>query len=494
MSERTTATSEPPARCSTGVAGLDEVLDGGLLAGRSYLVRGPPGSGKSLLGLHFLRAGLEADETVLYINLEETADQIRENAAAFGFDLAGVEFLDVTPGAEVFTEEQTYTVFEPDEVEQAGLTEQIVGRVEAVDPDRVFLDPVTHLRYLSPDEYQFRKQVIGFMRFLAEREATVMFTSQESESAPDDDLQFLADGIVGLDQGEYTRTLVVPKFRGSDRQAGRHAVRIDDEGMAVFPELVPGEHTTAFTTEAIPSGVEGLDELLGGGIERGTITVISGPTGVGKTTTAAQFMEAAASRGEHAVVYMFEESAATFRHRSSALGMDVDGMIETGSLAIEEVEPLDLSAEEFASKVRTQVEAEAASVVMIDGIAGYKLSLQGEEDALVRKLHALGRYLKNMGVTVILVDEIDSVTGDFRATNEGISYLADNIVFLRHVEAGGELRKTIGVLKKRVGDFERTLREFSLDSERGVTVGEPLTGMRGVLRGTPAFDDRGPSE
>ena len=128
---------------------------------------------------------------------------------------------------------------------------------------------------------------------------------------------------------------------------------------------------------------------------------------------------------------------------------------------------------------------------MIDGIAGFKLSLQGDDEDLVRKLHALARYCKNLGVTVVLIDEIDSVTGDFRATDTGISYLADNILFLRHVEAGGELRKTVGVLKKRVGDFERTLREFSLETDTGLSVGEPLRDMQGILRGTPAVDDAG---
>jgi len=489
MTDRAVSGDTPPERCSTGVPGLDEVLSGGLLAGRSYLVRGPPGSGKSVLGLHFLNEGVSRGETVLYINLEETEDQIRENGASLGMDVEGVDFLDVTPDTDVFTEEQDYSVFEPDEVDGGRLADSIVSRVEAQNPDRVFLDPVTHLRYLSPDEYQFRKEVIGFMRFLAERSATVLFTSQQRQRDPDDDLQFLADGVLSLDQSEYGRSITVPKFRGSDRQAGTHALRIDDDGLAVFPELVPGDHAAEITNEVLPTGIDQLDELLGGGIGRGTITVISGPTGVGKTTTGTKFLEEAARRGEHAVLYMFEESEATLRHRSRALGMDVDGMVESGKLDVEEVEPLDLSPEAFASSVREQVEEGDARVVMIDGIAGYKLSLQGEDEALVRKLHALARYCKNLGVTVVLIDEIDSVTGDFRATDTGISYLADNILFLRHVEADGELRKTVGVLKKRVGDFERTLREFSIESGTGLSVGEPLRDMQGILRGTPAVDD-----
>jgi len=482
-----TGTDHAPPRTSTGVAGLDEILNGGLLAGRSYLVRGPPGSGKSGLGLHYLTTGTSQGESALYINLEEPEDQIRENARSMGFDLTDVGFLDASPGTDFFAKDQSYTVFEPDEVEGDGLTDRIVDRVEAVEPDRVFLDPVTHLRYLTSDDYQFRKQVVSFMRFLKEHDATVLFTSQRSASTPDDDLQFLADGIVELDQGEHGRSVSIPKFRGSDRQSGTHTLTISDDGLDVYPELVPGDYAAEFTTEAIPSGVDGLDSLLGGGIERGTITVISGPTGAGKTTTGTLFMEAAARRDEHSVVYLFEENESTFRHRTAALGIDVDEMVDAGSLTVEEVEPLDHSPEEFAARVRNRVEDHDAKVVMIDGIDGYKLSLRGQDDSLARKLHALGRYLKNVGVTVILVDEVDGVTGDFRATNAGISYLADNILFLRHVEMHGEIRKTVGVLKKRVGDFEHTLREFELTGA-GVAVGEPLRGFRGILTGNPSFE------
>ena len=481
------STGPEDVRVSTGVAGLDAIVGGGLIPGRSYLVRGSPGAGKSILGLHFLTDGAARDQTSLYINLEEPTGQIRENAASLGFDLDAVEFLDVTPDTEFFAEDRSYSVFEPDQVE-SGLTDRIVSRVEEADPDRVFLDPVTHMRYLTADDYQFRKQVISFMRFLKERNATVLFTSQESTETPDHDLQFLADGIVELGQQPDGRSVSIPKFRGSDRQAGVHSVRITDEGMAVYPELVPGEYAAEFTTEAIPSGVDELDALLGGGIERGTITVVSGPTGVGKTTTGSLFLEEAAARGETSALFLFEEGAATLRHRADALGMDLPALVEEGTLAVEEVEPLDLSPEQFAARVRTHVEDRGADVVMLDGIQGYKLSLRGKDDALVRKLHALGRYLKNMGVTVVFVDEVDTVTGEFRATNAGISYLADNILFLRHVELGGELRKSVGVLKKRVGSFERTLREFELSTEDGVVVGEPLEGMRGILRGTPTLE------
>ena len=475
-------------RVSTGVPGLDEVLDGGLVAGRSYLVRGPPGSGKTVLGYHFLTEGVAAGERALFVNLEEDEAAARANAASLGFDLDDVAVLDLSPSSEFFAEDQSYSVFASDEVESDDFTERIADRVAALEPDRVFVDPVTQFRYLTSDDYQFRKQVISFMRFLEEQDATVMFTSQGGADASDLDLQFVSDGIVELAHDGDRRSISVPKFRGSDKRSGRHGLVIRGDGLHVYPQLVPDDHRAGFTTEPIPSGIDELDALLGGGIERGTISVISGPTGVGKSTTGTQFVAEAARRGERSAVYLLEESAATFRHRSESIGIPVDEMEAEGTLAVEEVEPLALSPEEFASRVRREVEQRDTRVVMIDGIQGYRVSIQGEHDELVRKLHALGRYLKNVGVTVVFVDEIDTVTGEFRATNAGISYLADNVVYLRYLEIEGELRKVIGVLKKRVGDFERTLRAFAITGE-GIVVGDPLTGLGGVLRGEPEFVD-----
>jgi len=158
---------------------------------------------------------------------------------------------------------------------------------------------------------------------------------------------------------------------------------------------------------------------------------------------------------------------------------------------VNEVEALERSPQEFGRMVREEVEERGADIVMIDGIAGYRLTLRGEEGMMLQQMHALGRYLKNAGVTAIFVDETRNVTGEFQATMENISYLADNIVFLRHLEVHGEMRKAIGVLKKRTSDFERTIREFQITSH-GLKVGEPMSGMRGILSGTPEVvdDDR----
>jgi len=478
-------TDDAEERISSGIDGFDTVLHGGFIPNRAYMVTGRPGTGKTILGLHYLTAG-RADESRLFVNLEESEADIRTNATKLGFDLTGVTFLDLSPESDVFTDGQQYDIFGADEVEGPEVTTTIEERVRECDPDRVFIDPLTQLRNLAPDDYQFRKQINGLTQFFKQHDATVLFTSQATTQAPDDDLQYVSDGTIELAHSDVTRTLSVPKFRGSATESGAHSVRITDNGMHVYPVLTPDAHQQEFTPESISSGVPEIDHILHGGIERGTVTILSGPTGVGKTTLGTQFMKEAAGRGERSVIYMFEENKKTLLHRSKSVNIPAETMVERGTLAVEEVEPLDKSPAEFASMVRTEVEQHDTEIVMIDGIDGYRLSLQGAEDDLERELNSLGRYLKNMGIAVILVDSVDSVTGNFKPTNSGLSYLADNIVFLRYLEMQGELQKAIGILKKRTSNFERSLRQFEI-TQHGITVGQPLSGLRGILSGTPEF-------
>ncbi|MFD1512755.1 ATPase domain-containing protein [Halomarina rubra] len=474
-------------RVSTGVTGLDEVLNGGLVQNRTYMIRGQPGAGKSILGLEFLVAGAEAGENVMYVNMEEPEHEIRQNAASLGIDVDDVAFLDLSPDSEFFADDLSYDIFAPDEVEGGAVTDQISERVESESPDRIFVDPITQMRHLSPDEYQFRKEVLSFMQFLKEQGATVLFTSQATELTPDDDLQFMCDGVVELERTNKGRTVTVPKFRGSSTLDGEHALRIAEGGIEVYPRLLPQQHEKTFPSETLPSGVPELDKLLNGGIERGTVTIVTGSPGVGKTTTGVQFMKEAAGRGERSVVYSFEEAKNTLVHRCESINIPVETMMEKGTLEIEEVEALRLSATEFAHMVRQEVEENDTSIVMIDGVEGYKQALRDEDDELARELHSVCRYLKNMGVTVILMNEIPTVVGEFQLTQAGLSYLSDSIVFIQHIEMNSRMRKVIGVLKKRTSDFERNVRQFRI-TEYGVDIGEPLDGLTGILTGNPTFE------
>ena len=474
------------ARRPTGLPGLDEVLHGGLIPARAYLVRGGPGTGKTTLGLHFLLSGVALGEKALLITLESTEAQLRQDAASQGLDLEGITFLDLSPTREFFAENQSFDIFSLADVDRDPTTRRILETIERLSPQRVFVDAVTTLRYLAPDPFHFRKQALSFLRFLVDQGATVLMSSEPTDSVPDDDLRFMADGIIDLvispEHGVLRRSLSITKLRGSDFEGGSHAMRLTASGMEVYPRLVPGSHDRLFEPEMLPSGIPELDQMLGGGIERGTITILSGPSGVGKTTLGIQFMKEAASRGERSVIYAFEEQRETLLHRCDGIGIPVRAMLGDGSVSVTEVEPLRYSPGEFALMVRREVEERKARIVMLDGIEGYSLTLAGDD--LITHLHALGRYLQNMGVTVLLLNEVTGITGDFQATEAGISYLCDNLVFLRYLEIDGELRKSVGVLKKRLSDYEKTIREFDITCD-GVVVGRPLAGLRGVLTGTP---------
>ncbi|MDY6802699.1 MAG: ATPase domain-containing protein [Cyanobacteriota bacterium] len=473
-------------RLSTGVVGLDEVLDGGLLAGGAYLVRGCPGSGKTTLGMHFLGAGSSQGEKTLFITIAESEAQLRRNATNKGFDLTNVAFLDLSPTSDFFTEVQSYDIFSPAEVEREPITQRIVQQVQAQQPKRIFVDSVTQFRYLAVDEFQFHKQILSFLRFLQERDTTVLLTSEAGPEAPDEGLQFLVDGIINLEIAQTERTLSIYKFRNSRYDQGNHSMILTDLGMKVFPRVIPDRFSREFEREVLPSAIPGLDKMLHGGIERGTVTMLSGPGGAGKTSMGIKFLTEAAMRGERSVVCCFDETPSTLVERSRKLNMPIDEAMEAGNLVVSTFEPLDKTPDEFAHLLREEVEQRNTKLVMLDSISGYHLCFP--QEYTVEHMHRLCRYLKNMGVAVIVINEVQAISGKFQITDMKISYLADNVLFLRYLEVKGELRKAVGVLKKRLSDFEKTLRPMNLTSD-GIKVGEPMLNLRGILKGHPEFQD-----
>lgn len=475
-------TTQP--KLSTGIGGLDKITNGGFVIGSTNLLRGGPGVGKTTFGIHFLLDGINKNEVSLFITLGEPVNNIQRNAKQLGLNVDNITFLDLSPEPDFFSKVETYDIFTPAEVEREPTTRQIVETIEKVKPVRVFLDAMTQFKFLSTDNFQFRKQVLSFLHYLQENKATVLFTTESSALAPDDDLQFMADTVINLENTENGRFISVSKFRGSDYLSGIHSYKIAPNGINVFPRIVPNKSSDTLTDTVYSFGVPTIDELLGGGIEKGTIILLSGPSGVGKTTMAMQLAKSIATHHDKSAYYTFEEETNMLLKRCNNIGINANKNMSEGFLQLNKIEPLLYSADEFSRLVVDDAIKNKLSLVVIDSTAGFKLSLHGQD--VVTKMHALCKKLQSFGVTLLLINEVENITGDFKITEERLSYLSDTIIFLRYLEMEGKLRKAIGVLKKRLSNFEKTLREFEITSE-GIKVGEPLVNLRGILLGVPEW-------
>ncbi|MCO6440630.1 MAG: AAA family ATPase [Nitrococcus mobilis] len=473
-------------RLCTGVDGLDEILHGGLIPQRSYLIRGGPGRGKTTLGLHFLTA-VDDSESALFIGFQEPEAQLHSNAASLGIDVSAVTFLSLAPDAQFFTEQQSYDVFAAADVEQQPLVEAIIQAVEHHHPTRVFVDSLSQLRFLSTDIFQYRKQVLSFLRYLTQRGATVLFSSESSRELPDDDLQFIADGVINLEADVSGPAIRISKMRGSSFRFGMHHMRVAGGGLKVFPRMIPASSRRAeLQLQCWGTGVKKIDELLHGGLAASTVSLITGPSGIGKSTLAALFVAEAARRGERAAIFLFEEEIAFFLRRAKNLHLPLEEPFADGRISIEQVEPMRYLVDEFTMRVREQVEEADVKMVVLDSVTGFEIALGGE--AVRERLHAFAKGLSRLGVTVLLINEIEAMTGEFRISEKSISYLSDNVIFLRYMEIDGMLKKAIGVLKKRLSGFDNRLHTFEI-GPGAFKIGAPIHGLHGVLGGTPMPQD-----
>jgi len=485
----------PDASIPSGISGLDTILRGGLVSGRAYQVRGLPGTGKTILSWCFLTAPARdpsskgpSETSSLLISFDESERQLRTDAERFGFDTDPVDVLDLSPTSDKFIDEgepdDLYATSGPDLRSIAGEITDVIGEAQ---PFRIVVDSMSHFRQFVADPSKERTQVLSLLRYLKEGNATVLLISEGGDD-PSETLNYLSDGVLELRRASGTRTIEVLKQRGCGFRAGPHSLSISDEGMHVHPRLAPTETRSLEVGQMLSSGIPQLDELLGGGVAEQTITMLSGPSGVGKTTLGLQFLKEAAGRGKRSILYSFEEETGTMLERSSSINVPVEAMIERGTLQVRQLRPWSFDEGLFIDQVRRDIEEET-EIVMIDSVSSYRAC--GEPGRMRAQLLRLCKHLIGKGITVFLVNEIQAITGTFRATEGKISHLADNLVFLRYLEIEGELRKAIGVLKKRAGSFEKSLREFRI-SEHGIRVGEPLTRLRGVLTGNPEWTEELP--
>ena len=479
---------KPATTVSTGVAGLDDVLGGGLTPERLYLIEGTPGTGKTTLGLGFLLAGAAAGQKGLYVTLAETEVELHAVAATHGWSLDPITLFEMVP-ADGLGDDQEQTLLHPSEVELGETVRAIMAKVDDVRPARVVIDSLSELRLLAQSPVRYRRQILALKHFFSTRQCTVLVLDDKSTTGQDLQLHSIAHGVIALEQtlsgfGAQRRRLHVVKMRGVRFRGGYHDFEIERGGLNVYPRLVAAEHAAVPEMVFVSTGSAAFDTLLGGGLVRGTATLLTGPAGVGKTTTTVQAMVAALERGDRAAYFLFDERAPTLLARSKSLGMDLQPFIDDGRLALRAIDPAELSPGEFAATVRKAVEHDAARLIVIDSLNAYLQSMPSER-FLVLQMHELLTYLGQRGVISLLVLGMHGILGDVRADVD-LSYLADTVVQLRYFEAFGAVRQAVSVIKTRTARHERTIREFRIDDD-GIQFGEPLTAFNGVLTGTPRF-------
>jgi circadian clock protein KaiC len=476
------------AVAATGVAGLDDILGGGLTPNRLYLVEGMPGSGKTTLAFQFLLEGARLGESVLYVTLSETKEEITAVADSHGWAIERIAVRELVPSEQSLEPGEQYTVFHPSEVELSDTTKKIVDDVDNLKPARIVFDSLSELRLLAGNPLRYRRQILALKQFFAGRRCTVILLDDLTAAEHDLQVQSIAHGALLLEHtmpafGPPRRRVSVTKFRGREFRGGYHDYAIRRGGLEVYPRLVAAEHRGSSSRERLPSGLAGLDKLIGGGLERGTSTLIQGAAGTGKSTISAMFCTRAAERGERSALFIFDESPNTLFSRLEGLNIALKKHVDAGLVKVQPVDPGELSPGEFVHAIRGAVERHDAKIVVIDSLNGY-LNSMPDEKFLIIQLHEVLTYLGQHGVASMLVTAQHGLMGAQMTAPVDASYLADAVVLLRYFEAEGEVRQAISVVKMRGGEHERTIREFSMKGGR-IHIGEPLRNYRGVLTGVP---------
>jgi circadian clock protein KaiC len=477
-------------RAAFGIEGLDDITRGGLARGRVFLLEGSPGTGKTTIASQFLLAGAEAGERCLYITLSETEDELRDGAASHGWTFPGsVDLFELLPPESLLDEEQRQSLLYSSDLELGETTRRIFEAFEHARPGRVVVDSLSEIRLLAQGSLRYRRQILALKHYFAQNGATVLMLDDLTSETHDKTVHSVAHGVIRLEElspnyGAERRRLRVLKYRGLDFRGGYHDFVIEHDGVRVFPRLVAAEHRTEFARDCVGTGNAELDALLGGGLERGSSTLILGPAGTGKSLLALGFLAAATRRGENAAMFVFDEELGLLFTRARGLGVDLEAMVATGRLVIEQVDAAELTPGEFSERVRRCVEQHGARTVVVDSVNGYQAAMP-EEQALILHMHELLQYLNRHGVMTFLTVAQHGLVGDMKAPVD-VTYLADSVILLRYFEAAGRVRRAISVVKKRTGAHEDTIREFQISSD-GISLGEPLVGFQGVLRGVPSM-------
>ena len=477
-------------RYKTGIPGFDNILNGGFPENRLYLMQGEPGTGKTTLAFQFLLEGVAQGQRCLYISFSESQEELQSVADSHNWDITKLDMLELGSIEDQLKPESQNTIFYPSEVEMNQTINVLYSEIERIRPQRVVFDSISEMRMLAESSLRYRRQMLALKQYFAKQDCTVLMLDDLTTSAKDLQVQSIVHGVINLQKlhpefGNERRRLNIVKLRGIEYMGGFHDYIIRKGGIDVFPRMISSYHNSKLELHKFSSGIPELDKLLGGGLAGGTSTLFLGPAGTGKSTLSIQYAYAAAERGQKAIVFAFEESVATLVARASAIGMNIQKHIDSGTMKISKIDPAQLSPGEFSDKIRNAVLHDNFKVVSIDSLNGY-LHAMPEEQFLTLQLHELLTFLASQGVATLLVLAQQGMLGHMMNTPIDLTYLADTVVITRYFENAGTVRKAVSVIKQRSGLHESTIRELTFTKE-GIVVGKPLTEFRGVLTGVPEY-------
>jgi circadian clock protein KaiC len=480
---------------ATGVAGLDTVLGGGLCESSFNLIAGGPGAGKTTLTQQLFFSNATKERPAIYFTVigESTVKMLRYQQQFTFFDPS------LVPSAIRF-------VNLGEEAMRADLDavlERIVTEVTKTEPALVAVDSFRTIggRYTSRNQ-ESMMALERFIQRLAQQltswEVTSFLVGEFPREEQHHPIFTVADGILWLsedvDRNSAVRKLRVAKVRGRAPMPGLHTFRITGDGVQVFPRIPQQEsQRQERSPRRLPTGVPGLDEMMGGGIPAGDVVMLTGPAGSGKTTFAAQFVAQGLTEGESCVVAVFEEYPEAYLARAKTSPIDLRGMIGAGRLAVIYLRPLDLSVDEMLEEILVAVRRLGATRVVIDSLSGFEIALAPTfREDFRESLYRLVGALTTTGITVMMTAEVIDAYPGGRFTSERVSFVTDDIVVQRYVEIGGHLRKVLAVVKMRGSEHATDFREYTITST-GAVMGQSLGDYHGITTGVPDLADVPPA-
>lgn len=477
-------------KLETGIPGFDFVGYGGLPKGRTTLVAGSAGSGKTVFAAQFLVMGLQiAEESGIFVTFEESPDDIRKNLASLGWNIQAWErqkkwlFVDASPQVG----EETVEVGGYD---LTALLARIENAVRSVGAKRVSMDSLGAIFSRFENRAIVRGELYRISQALKSLGVTSVMTAERNQEYGDISRtgveEFVADNVIilrnVLEDEKRRRTLEILKYRGTTHQKGEYPFTIiPDEGFVVIP-LSAIQLKQKSTDLRVTSGNDSLDAMCGGGFFRDSVTLVSGATGTGKTLMVTEFIGGGVRKGERAMLFAFEESREQLFRNASGWGVDFEPMEREGKLKVVCEYPEVSSMEDRLVAMKNAIHTFKPHRVAVDSLSALERvsTLRGFREFII----GLTSFIKHQESTGLFTSTTSTLLGGSSITEAHISTLTDSIILLRYVEMFGEMRRGLTVLKMRGSQHDKDIREFSIDG-RGLHLGKPFRNVAGILAGNP---------